>query len=112
MNHFKVVYISGPYRIDKEKAILAFRKATEDLWAAGFVPIDPIALTCHLDGKFPDDDFIERDKELVSRCDAIFLLPGWQESEGAKVELETAHIYEMPSFESIEEIVDFFQKKS
>jgi len=41
----------------------------------------------------PEDDFegwLERDLEILSRCDAIFMLKGWKQSRGAKREYARA----------------------
>ena len=41
---------------------------------------------------------------LLDACDAVLLLDGWQESKGARLELETALAQEKPIFAGVEMI--------
>ena len=36
------------------------------------------------------DDYLAEDFEIIARCDALVLLPGWQDSRGARREVEFA----------------------
>jgi hypothetical protein len=42
--------------------------------------------------------------ELLSRCDAVFAIPGWETSNGATREVEWARANDKPVFEDIDEL--------
>lgn len=90
MKRTPLVYIAGPYRADKERAPARFREASRRLWELGYVTHDPIACTGHLDGLYDNDEYVVRDLSVVERCDAIYLLDGWEDSDGARAEARTA----------------------
>jgi hypothetical protein len=90
----KVVFISGKYR-DKDwyRIDLNIQKAkiaAIDLWKRGFVVICPHLNTAHFDGLCDDNVWLTGDLEILKRCDVIYMLKNWEDSEGAKAELELA----------------------
>lgn len=90
----KVIYISGCYRskwglIGRIINIWKARRAAIRLWKEGFTVICPHMNTA----LFPEDgiDYIGGDCEIIRRCaDAIYLLEGWRNSEGARKEFAVA----------------------
>lgn len=86
----KVVFISGPYRsttkLGISQNIKVARKAAIKLWREGYAVICPHMNTAHFDGICEDSVWLEGDLEIMRRCDAVFFLEGWQESEGARLE--------------------------
>lgn len=102
----KLIYLAGPYRaptvwgvrqnIDKaEKYALEF-------WRRGVPVISPHKNTALFDGAAPDNVWLEGDLIMLVRCDALVLLPGWEDSSGTKAERERAEAVHMPVF-AIEE---------
>lgn len=95
----KTIYISGPMRGIPQFNFAAFDFA-EDLWAhmgwkvlnpakRGWGSGDPATGT----GVTPEEvqAWLREDiREIVSECDAIGLIRGWEESEGAKLEAAVA----------------------
>jgi hypothetical protein len=92
----KVIYISGPFTdpdttngIERNISIASGYAAK--CWASGFAVICP-----HKNAKdyqhlsLPYELWINGDIELLSRCDAILMLPDWEKSKGARMEHEYA----------------------
>ena len=90
----KVIYIAGPYRSDCENGvfenIVGARRVAVRLWQEGWAVICPHTNSFFMGSRLGDDKFIEGDLEILSRCDAIYMLDGWRDSKGVKAELEKA----------------------
>jgi hypothetical protein len=81
----KLAYISGPITGRPEKIYVpAFAKAKEKLKQAGYEPVNPLELP-HLHDKTWSSYIGEDIKELLE-CNAIYMLPDWKESKGARIE--------------------------
>ena len=80
------VYISGrmeglpPERVQKH-----FAEAQEYLTTEGFIVMNPDCL--RMCPGFDYDDYMSIDLAMLERCDAIYMLEGWEESGGARKEL-------------------------
>lgn len=90
----KVIYVCGAYRNQTEWGLVenirhAEREAIK-LWQQGYAVICPHLNTAHFGGLCPDDTWLKGDLEILKRCDAIYLLKGYQKSEGSIKELEIA----------------------
>lgn len=94
----RVIYIAGRYRADTEWGLIenirhAEREALK-LWKAGWAAICPHKNTAHFGGAFNDGQRHEMwligDLEILRRCDAIYMLSNYRQSEGALKELELA----------------------
>ena len=60
-----------------------------------------------MDGpEIPAMSFINGDLEIIARCDAILMLPGWERSEGSQMEYRRATELGMPVYLSVEEVPD------
>lgn len=94
----KIAYISGKYRakteIELERNIDLAREYALKYWNSGFAVICPHSNTAHFGGAAPDEVWLEGDFEFLRRMnqdgDVIVMIPGWGESEGAKLELDLA----------------------
>lgn len=102
----KIAYISGKYRGESLSAvdenIQLARRAAKILWAQGWAVICPHSNTALMDGVCPDEQFLKGDIEIINRLDiqkdAMFMLPNWKDSEGAKREREVAHGRMLPVY--------------
>ena len=74
----KVIYIAGPIT-DVPDYWVPFDKASDELEAAGFVPLRPIDLSAGL----THEQYMHIDKAMIDVADAVLFLPGWKDSEGA-----------------------------
>jgi len=85
----RVIYIAGKYRADTTYGVYQNIKKAEaaaiKLWQEGWCVLCPHLNTQLFDqcGVSPPSVFLEGGLELLRRCDAIFMLNGWAESEGA-----------------------------
>lgn len=81
------IYISGPMTGMEDLNLEAFTAAENLLLEQGNIPINP--------HRFPKqksyEDYLLFDLEiLATSADAVALLPGWEQSPGAKKELQLA----------------------
>lgn len=105
MSKMCTVYICGPYRnstregvqMNITSALQVAKLASLKGWAA----LCPHANSGHLDAIAPelDDQFwLDATMELMRRCDAVVLCPGWQRSEGSKGEIAEAESLGIPIY--------------
>ena len=88
----KIIYVSGRYRartwLGKVINIYKARRAAQRLWG------DWVVICPHMNTALFKEDgipYIAGDCEIVKRCcDAIYMLKGYESSEGAMIELATA----------------------
>ena len=84
----KKVYISGPMTGYPNLNKRAFAMAVESIASLGMTAVNPHDL-CN-----PDWDWrrcMREDIAALCACDAIMMLPGWEKSNGAQLELHVAH---------------------
>ena len=90
----KVIYVSGSYRGKDENEvfnnIIHARNVAVKLWHQGWACICPHTNTMFMGSMMGDKMFLEGDLEILSRCDAIFMLRGFHSSRGATEEYELA----------------------
>ena len=93
----KVIYVAGKYRGDSAWEtyynIHLARLAAWRLWNEGWAAICPHSNTAFFDGGASFSDYnkwLQGDLEILRRCDAIYMLRGWDKSEGARQEWELA----------------------
>lgn len=97
----KLVYVAGPYRAYREdgnydidtmfERTMKMRSVARKYLENGYAVIAPLLNSLLLDSpKLADDFWVEMDKELVKRCDAIVMMDGYELSRGAQAELEYA----------------------
>ena len=98
----KLIYICGPFRAEtywaQEQNVRVAEDAAVSCWRHGFAVICPHANTRFFQGAVPDKVWLEGDLEIVRRCDALYLVDGWQHSEGASGEIELAGKLGIPVF--------------
>lgn len=92
------IYIAGPMRGIEHWNFPAFDAAAQDFRALGWVVVSPADLDREA-GFNPNAttlpegflrDAMKRDLPAICDCDAIALLPGWEQSKGVEVELTLA----------------------
>ena len=103
----RYIYLSGPMTND-EGYMKKFINAADQLLEIDpdLIIINPATMLQYSGGIEPGGlepgveyrRILEIDKQILSSCDAICLLPGWENSKGCREELETA----------LSEIMDIF----
>jgi hypothetical protein len=99
-----IVYIAGPYAANESGSIddhiALARDAALKVWEAGHFAMCPHLNTSHFeeDSELTNKDYVDRDLWMVARCDAIVMLPGWQESRGATRERDYATVQDIPVY--------------
>lgn len=83
----KRIYISGKITDDANYKV-NFEVAELALETAGFQPVNPAEE--HLPEGATWADYMRHDIKLLCDCDAIYMLKGWRESAGAKIEHKLA----------------------
>jgi len=101
------VYISGA--ITKDKGYYQkFLNAEHKLKANGFEVINPARIGRLLPKSFSHGEFMDIDIELIKKCDAVYMLKGWNTNIGAKNEYSIAKerglkiVYEVGKNDKIE----------
>lgn len=87
------LYIAGPMTGIAEHNFPAFDQAQAALEEDGFEVISPAS---YGSGEESWAWYLRRDLKLVLEVDGIAVLPGWQASKGARMEVNTALTLEMP----------------
>lgn len=62
-------------------------------------------------GDMEFEDYFNNSFSILPRCDAVFLVPGWEESEGTNKEMALADSLNIPIFSEIEKMNEFFNPK-
>lgn len=85
----KRLYLSGPMSGIAEHNFPAFNAEAARLRSLGFDVVNPVDV--NPDPGMTWEACLRRDLAEMLTCDAIALLPGWQNSRGAQLEQYVAH---------------------
>lgn len=89
-SHAARIYLAGPMRGYPEFNYPAFHAAAAKLRDLGFEVFNP-AECFDGDTSLPFETYMQRDlQEVVSWADEVWVLPGWQQSVGARIEVTVA----------------------
>ena len=102
----KRIYIAGPYSadnlIDYEAHKRIGRAMGAYLTAHGYAPYCPFLDSVYLEGVYGDaitvKDLQEVSMAYVETCEAMLILPGWENSKGTKAEIKRAKELNLPVY--------------
>lgn len=107
----RLIYVAGRYRAPTFEGIAqnisAARKVGVAMAKMGWYPVIPHCNTAHMELNTPghgDDFWLAGTLELMTRCDAVVLVPGWESSEGTKGEVAKARELRLPVFELLDHV--------
>lgn len=89
-NHRGIAYVAGPCRGNRKINCIQAQQAAVWLWNDGFTVLCPHLNSGELSDEVPEEDLMWGSLILLSKCDTLVLIPGWQESEGSRIELGVA----------------------
>lgn len=124
MRRMTVVYVAGKYRgrthCGKSYTEIHRNILTAREWAIKVNELESvIALTPHLnsyhmelDGRQDPEFWYNADLELLRRCDAVFLIPNWTDSQGARLEKEFAESINIPTFTDFGRLAEWLRCQS
>ena len=105
------IYIAGPYSSDstfgQQANIDAARGAAIALYRMGHTPFCPHTMTAWFDRLAPDipgEVYLRTGIEWLRLCEAVLMLPGWEQSAGSRAEYAEARERGLWVYVSIEEI--------
>lgn len=113
----KVVYVAGrfsaPDQWQRARNVRAAENLAFAVAEAGAMPLNPLANTCNFYGTLSEDNlWYPGTLELLRRCDAIILVPGWEGSKGVTAEIAEAKRLDIPVFERVEGLKTWLSLKA
>lgn len=106
----EVLFLAGAYMsLDPNEITQNIQLAEQhsiELWNRGYKVFCPHLNTQHFEVKAKADEkaYKEFDMRMLQYCDAVFVLPNWKSSTGAKAEIEEAKRLGKPIFYSLDEL--------
>jgi hypothetical protein len=111
----KLIYIAGPprnrnpLRIENNIKVSAWEAAAElvsyELVCYGFYPVHPyLKVKSYFLHAKHDEFWLIATRELMRRCDAVYFMPDWRLSKGARSEHDEAQWLGMKIFYSLDEL--------
>lgn len=89
------VYISGPMTGRPDNNIDEFNEAEDLLLKAGYWVLNPTSNGLSDSASY--EDHMRADLRMLSVADALAFLPDWEKSRGARLEIEVAHVLNIPT---------------
>lgn len=109
----KVVYVAGPFRAptpwEQEQNVRRAEEASLRVWKAGLVAICPHTQTRFFQNSAPDQYWLEGTLEMMRRCDAVLVLPGYEKSVGTLGEITEATLLGIPVFYNIDALIKIWK---
>jgi nucleoside 2-deoxyribosyltransferase len=110
----KVVYIAGPFTAETDEEIYinicAAEQAAYSAQLMGLAALCPHSIGRSFVGTHTPEYWYEATLEMMRRCDAVFLVDGWEDSEGTILEIGEAGRLGIPVFGNLNKL-DIWSRK-
>lgn len=119
----KIIFIAGPFRGDGHKETKEKNVEVARQFVHKFIENNIPFYSPHLNidqeiaslGREESDLAFDLNTEMLNRCEALAVLPNWEESSGTKSEIAEAQMKAMPIFylssdSAIQEIVSYIKE--
>lgn len=111
----KLIYIAGPYRAptrwQEEQNVRVAEAIGYKVARLGAYPVIPHSNTRpYFADAQPGEFWLDGTLELLRRCDAVLLITGWENSEGARGERHEAQSRGTPVFDGLPELSKWMHK--
>ena len=93
----KILYVAGPMTGLPDFNYPAFRKAAQQLRAAGYGVRNPTEVAVPKGFTPSWEWYMRRTLKMMLDADGIAVLPGWRKSRGASIEVDTGDRIGIPS---------------
>lgn len=90
------IYVAGPMRGYAQLNFPKLNEITAKLRERDYVAINPVEINPNQDADYLD--CMREDIKALADCAAIYLLDGWEMSEGANAEYQVARILKLEVF--------------
>lgn len=91
----ELTYLAGPMSGYPENNYPLFIEITKQLRERGYEIVSPVEQVDHSKGEPSWNDCMKADLRAMLTCDRVFLLPKWQDSKGATLEVFLATLVGM-----------------
>ena len=112
----KLIYVAGALNSDAVGYIKNFHNMmviAEGVRREGFAVFVP-ALDFMMGvmwGNYEYADYFENSQPILNRCDAVVVVPGWEESKGTKKEISSALMQNIPVFYNLAHLIEWRDEK-
>ncbi len=99
------VYLSGRITgLPFEEAESSFLFAEAVIERAGHVALNPMTLVDQTEGRTYNEYLADALSVMLTQADAVYFLPNWNQSKGAKIEHAIARALGMPMYHGLDEV--------
>lgn len=113
----RVVYVAGPFRAVNQRGepdmwrvqqnVMRAMEVARAVWHVGVAALCPHANSMFFTGAEPDSVWLAGAIELMRRCDAVIVVPGWEQSAGTIEEVRIAREIGLPVFVDLGDIEEW-----
>jgi len=96
-SNIKTIYLSGPISFVPNNNHEKFSNATKKLTSKGYIVINPLELIENESSTW--EECMKVDLTEMLKCDAVFVLDGWEKSRGATLEVFLSQKLSIPVFD-------------